>query len=426
MRGSDVPAADAIATINRFGTALVSSTNAAEIFQLAGEAAHALAPDAMLFVSRLAADGVLMQGAWQHGLDGFIDPLKKSLGIDLMARTFSLARATPEECSRYLNSTLFHYKDGLYNLAVRTIPRQTCRAMEGILHLGSVYAIGFAWNKKHYGTLVLLFPEGKCLENAAAIETIVHLGSVGLQRVIAEDAMRQLQENRGRMLKLDALGMLAGGIAHEFNNLFAGLFGYIECARAKNPSPATDPLTDALACMDRATLMTSKLLTFSPGGAPVLQKAPLFPFAEEAVTSAIYGAGVSCTVMKTPELVECLYDREQLGPVLAEMGRNAVEAMPRGGELTLSAAMVTLPKDNPSALHEGTYIRLSLTDRGIGIPAGAMTHIFNPFFTTKPAHGGLNLAIAWSVLRRHGGGIEVESADGVGTTFHLFLQAGSA
>lgn len=531
-----------IAVINQFGTALVSSKNLSEIFELVGEAVHTLLPKAMLYTSKTAHDESYMQGTWQHGFDRYLETIKTIFGIDLFEKKFSLSGATSDELTLYRNGKLYHFEDGLYNLCVRTVPKLVCHAIEKVLSLGAAYAIGFAWNNKHYGALVILLPKGIELQNAEVIETIVHLGSVAFQRVLAEDAIKQSEtkyrtlvehshqgigiskrnriifanesllkilgfdsleeivkiplidfiateskdmivallhdreqnradsqefdykiirkdgqkrdisiksseivlngekciqssfiditelkladKNRNRMQKLEALGILAGGIAHEFNNLFMGIFGFIECAKGKiQQTAAIEDLEKALNCMDRARALTSRLITFSKGGAPILEHAPLFPFAADVLKTTINGSPVSYKIEKDHDLWQCLYDKEQLRQVLTAIVQNAVEAMPAGGDLLFSATNFPLPNDNCVGLHEGNYLRLSIADHGVGIPEKKLPHIFEPFFSTKPKGIGLNLAIAHSVLKRQGGSIEVESVLSRGTTFHLYLKA---
>jgi signal transduction histidine kinase len=175
--------------------------------------------------------------------------------------------------------------------------------------------------------------------------------------------------------------------------------------------------------MVRAKELTSRLLTFSKGGTPSLKCSPIFPFAEEVLKTAVNGAPIRCRIEAPETLWNCMYDEVQLRQVLHALTCNAVEAMPKGGELLLTAANVILDKTNRVYLSKGRYIQLTLADQGIGIPENELSHLFNPFFSTKPQGSGLNLAIAHSVLKRHGGSIAVESATGKGTKFHLYLKA---
>ena len=114
-------------------------------------------------------------GTWQYGFDRYLEAIKKIFGVDPLEKKFSLSGATPDELKQYRNGKLYHFEDGLYNLCIRTVPKPVCYAIEKVLSLGAVYAIGFAWNDKHYGALVIMLPKGNTLKNAKAIETIVHI-----------------------------------------------------------------------------------------------------------------------------------------------------------------------------------------------------------------------------------------------------------
>jgi signal transduction histidine kinase len=232
------------------------------------------------------------------------------------------------------------------------------------------------------------------------------------------------EENRSRMQRLEALGILAAGIAHEFNNLHMGIYGYIDCALTKTENAeVTAHLEKALSSIDRARLLTSRLITFSKGGAPALQCASVFPFIDEVLKSTVEGSGIRCSITVASDLGCCLYDPAQLRQVLQAMACNAMDSMPEGGDLLVSAMNKSLSKSNRMNLPEGDYVRIAIADNGVGIPEISLPGIFNPFFSTKPKGSGLNLAIAHSVLGRHGGGIEVASTVGRGTTFNLYLKA---
>ncbi len=526
--------------LKQFGASLVSSRNLSEVFNLAGKAFHALVPDAMLIMSKpVNGDVISMQMAWQFGCDRYLDAVKAILRVDPFQMTFSHSRATPEELLFFRDGKLHHLENGLRDFSLRVIPKPVCFALEKLLGIVEIHAMGLSWNDTLYGSLGILLPKGVTLENTPAIETIASLASVGIQRVMAEEAITQseaqyralveqshdgititrgnrivfanqsflrmlgydspddlatvpimdivapesretvlakrkqirtgpqefdaklilkngrvrdfnvatseivfngrkylqssliditerknAEANRITMQRLEALGVLAAGIAHDFNNLHMGIFGFIECAKVKidNVAAAAD-LDKALASMHRARELTSRLITFANGGAPILRCAPIFPFAEEVIRSAVDGSVVRCSIEVSGGLRRCLYDRDQLRQVLQGMVCNAIEAMPEGGDLLVSAANTTLSETSRMNLPAGDYLRLAIADHGIGIPEKSLPHIFSPFFSTKPIGGGLNLSIAYSVLKRHGGGIEVESTPGRGTTFNLYLQA---
>jgi PAS domain S-box-containing protein len=233
----------------------------------------------------------------------------------------------------------------------------------------------------------------------------------------AEEALQRAQ-------KLDSLGILAGGIAHDFNNLLGGIFGYIDLACGDSTEePVISSLSKALSCMDRARGLTQQLLTFAKGGAPVKKPAQLFPFIQEAAQFALSGSDVTCRIDVTPDLWVCNVDKNQIGQVIDNLMINAQQAMPMGGIIDLAACNVPQGAKRPPALDAGNYVKISVKDRGIGMPPELLPRIFDPFFTTKAKGHGLGLSTCYSIIHRHGGCIDVESEPGKGSTFYIFLPA---
>ncbi|MCM2283469.1 MAG: PAS domain S-box protein [Desulfobacula sp.] len=224
--------------------------------------------------------------------------------------------------------------------------------------------------------------------------------------------------------KMESLGTLAGGIAHDFNNLLSGIYGYLDLAQKKNKDPKiSDYLTRALNSSERAKNLTRQLLTFSKGGEPVKKIEPLTPFLQETTQFALSGSNVSCSFNIAPDLWTCDYDKNQMGQVIENIVINAVHAMPSGGSIDVTAMNVTIPENILSSLKPGRYVKISITDTGTGIPERYLSRIFDPFFTTKQKGSGLGLATSYSIVKRHGGIIEVESEPGRGTCFHAFIPA---
>jgi PAS domain S-box-containing protein len=236
--------------------------------------------------------------------------------------------------------------------------------------------------------------------------------------------LKPVAESSTTLNKLESFGMLTCGFAHEYNNVFMGLLGYIENAKSKiGNATAIRNLNQALEQLDRARELTSRLVTFSSGGIPDLQPRPLLPFAEEVVKTAIENSLYTCTSTRVPHLRNCFYDRSQLHRILLALIDNALDAMPSGGEIKLSAANDSLEEGNHAGLPAGDYVRFSISDQGAGIPGEILPRIFSPFFTTKPGGTGLSLAVALCILQRHGGTIQVTSTPGKGAAFHVYLRA---
>ena len=235
---------------------------------------------------------------------------------------------------------------------------------------------------------------------------------------------RRIEEELHKTQKLESLGILAGGIAHDFNNLMCGVFGYIDMAREETrESKVTSYLSKAMNTIERARALTGQLLTFAKGGAPIQKIDHLFPFVEETAKFALSGSNVSCSFNVPEDLWACNFDKNQIGQVIDNIIINAQQAMPAGGTIEVSARNITLEEKEHPVLLQGNYVKISITDTGIGIPKEILSRIFDPFFTTKAKGHGLGLATCYSIIKRHGGCIDVESEPGKGSTFHIYLPA---
>jgi PAS domain S-box-containing protein len=248
------------------------------------------------------------------------------------------------------------------------------------------------------------------------------IGVLGTYEDITE--RKQMEEELYKAQKLESLGLLAGGIAHDFNNLLAGIFSHIDLARAASKDGVvSNHLSTALSAIDRARNLTGQLLTFAKGGAPVLETGDLSPVIRNASNLALSGSNVSCALNIPDGLWSCDFDKNQIGQVIDNMIINARAAMPAGGTILISAMNISLKAGEKGALQPENYVKISIHDDGTGIPEEVLPKIFDPFFTTKQKGNGLGLAICHSIVKRHGGWIDVESAPGKGTTFHIYLPA---
>jgi PAS domain S-box-containing protein len=235
-----------------------------------------------------------------------------------------------------------------------------------------------------------------------------------------------LEEEQLKTQKLEAIGTLAGGIAHDFNNLLQGVFGYISMARMMHDEKqkSLDMLEQAEKALHMAVNLTSQLLTFSKGGKPLTEKIALRPVIENSAKFALSGSRIDCKLEIDKELWTVEADAGQIGQVIQNLVLNAEQAMPMGGIITVAARNVHSPeKKLPIALHQGNYIELSVKDSGIGIPEHYLPKIFDPYFTTKDKGSGLGLTTCYSIIKNHGGLIDVKSKLGEGTTFLVYLPA---
>jgi len=248
-------------------------------------------------------------------------------------------------------------------------------------------------------------------------------GYHGMTREITE---RKLHEKeRLKMEKLESLGALAGGIAHDFNNILSGIMGNVSFAQMLlDPAHRSYALLNqAEKASERAAELARQLLTFARGGEPVKRVISVQECVNETVTLVLRGSNIK-GVVDFPDLLHTIEaDAGQINQVIHNIVINASEAMPDGGAILVTAQNETLPDENALFLPGGTYVKLSFSDQGCGIPDEDLKRVFDPYFTTKGAGKGLGLASAHSIVRRHGGSINARSAVGSGTTITLRLPS---
>lgn len=246
------------------------------------------------------------------------------------------------------------------------------------------------------------------------------IGVLGTYEDITE--YKQFLQSQERAQRIEALGNLAAGIAHDFNNLLQAVLGFLDIAKFKSDDPKIkEYLSKASSAIEQAKGLTYQLLTFAKGGEPNLERLPLFPYVIDQVRLALRGRQVDLILEPPREELWADYDKTQLAQVIHNIVNNAMEAMKGAGKLRLYSS--SLEVKNHSSLPEGKYVRLSVEDSGPGIRQEILDKIFDPFFTTKETGHGLGLAICYSIIKRHGGHIEVETELGKGSTFHIYLPA---
>jgi two-component system, cell cycle sensor histidine kinase and response regulator CckA len=247
----------------------------------------------------------------------------------------------------------------------------------------------------------------------------------GLRRTLraSEEQLRQVH-------KMEAIGRLAGGVAHDFNNVLTAIFGYTDLLLEQfdQSDPRRHDLQEIRKSAERAAALTRQLLAFSRR--QVRQPRVLDLNAAmsniEGLLAPLVGADISITIRPAPDLWPVLADPGQIEQVLMNLAANARDAMIEGGELTLTTRNEVV--DEPGlrfrpGLRPGEYVRLEVRDTGSGIPKEVRNHIFEPFFTTKEEGKGtgLGLATVYGIVKQTGGGIYVDSEKGEGTRFSIYL-----
>lgn len=273
------------------------------------------------------------------------------------------------------------------------------------------------------------------------LETLVHARTTELRKANREldrevRERRQAEEERTRLheqlsdaRKLEALGRIAEGVAHEFNNSLMMINGYGELLKSKLPQDDSvqQDLTRLIEAGERATSLTQKLLAFSRKqvlNPEVISLHDLLEGGAQAIRPLLDGS-ITLRTEHASQSVSVKADRSQIEQVLVNLAGNACDAMPEGGELTLRAETVMLDRtpDGPTGAAV-RYARLSVEDTGRGIDEGLIETIFEPFFSTKQDNRpGLGLSVAYGIMRMHGGWVAATAREGGGSVLSLYLPA---
>ncbi len=246
---------------------------------------------------------------------------------------------------------------------------------------------------------------------------------------IAEAGRRKLVEEQLKANKLESIGILAGGLAHDINNSLTAMLGNIVLAGrvAGDYEAVLRRLAEAeVACL-KARDVTQQLLTFAKGGLPVKKNVSIGPLLREWASFALAGSKAACEFAIAADLPPVDIDEGQISRMISNLLINAQQSMPHGGLVTIRAEHCYLGSEQINAeglpLQPGNYVRISVQDKGTGIPKRDLPKIFDPYFTTKQTGSGLGLAGVYSIIKNHDGHITVESEVGVGSTFCVMLPA---
>lgn len=259
----------------------------------------------------------------------------------------------------------------------------------------------------------------------------------------SEESLRQseakrilLQRQLAQAQKLEALGRLAAGITHDFNNILEVIHGNADLLRQETgapPSQAQARVQLILQAADRATNLTRQLLVFSRGQVLVLRPLNLNVVVAQATAllQRLVGVQVTIQLRLDSDLWNVMADATQINQVLMNLCLNARDAMPTGGALEIQTSNVIVAADVVERLAEsspGPHVLLSVRDWGIGIPPDVLERMFEPFYTTKinPQGTGLGLSTVYGIVKQSGGFIDVTTEMGSGTTISVYLPRTTA
>jgi two-component system, cell cycle sensor histidine kinase and response regulator CckA len=249
------------------------------------------------------------------------------------------------------------------------------------------------------------------------------------ERELADHARRDLEQNLRQAQKMEAVGRLAGGVAHDFSNVLAVVLGYSDLlVRDLPPGDArlrecADGIVEAA---HRAVGVTRQLLTLSRKKLLRPEVLSLNKVVQDLgkLLGRTLGERIEVTSRLGEDVWPVVADSDQLAQVLLNFAVNARDAMPEGGPIEIATANAELAEGAPDlGLPPGRFVTLSVKDAGCGMTEEVRTRIFEPFFTTKDSGTGLGLATVYGIVRQAGGAVRVDSAPGAGSTFTVYLPA---
>ena len=249
-----------------------------------------------------------------------------------------------------------------------------------------------------------------------------------LETVQAEKDQMTLELRQAR--RMETIAALSGGIAHDYNNLLTAIIGNLSLALSliDKHSEITKLLDNAHRASLVAKELTQRLITFSKGGSPIKETIYPTPLIKTATEFTLSGSNVKCEFTLPDDLVSIAVDKTQVGQAIHNIVLNAIEAMPQGGTLTVSAGNID-NHDLPADLLPGRYVKIVIADQGLGIRPEDLEKIFDPYFSTKALGSdkgtGLGLSIAYSIIKNHDGDIAVNSRLGQGTDVAIYLPESS-
>lgn len=264
------------------------------------------------------------------------------------------------------------------------------------------------------------------IERAEAEDQLLELNATLEARIEARTKeLREAQEALLQSQKMEAIGQLVSGLAHDFNNVLAAVVGAFELIqrRISEPEKVRSFATAGLDAADRGARLTAQLMAFSRSQRIQLRPLLVCGVIDEMtdMLARTLGTTINVEYRKNPAPVPVLADAIQLEMTLLNLAINARDAMPEGGKLTI-ATTVKLVTDDPE-LREGQYVELAVSDTGVGMDETTVRRALEPFYTTKPAGKGTGLGLAqiYGSARQAGGTVRIESTVGVGTTVRVLL-----
>jgi len=358
------------------------------------------------------------------GIGKFTENITKLIGKHPVGLTYKVK----DESLNYLcDSKLHTYDEGLYGVALKSIPEIVCKSIENLLNVKNIYTIGFTKEGHLFGNVIISTKKGAVgIKDHGIIETFIKQASIAVQRRQAEEAKQALEAQLLQSQKLESIGTLASGVAHEINNPLMGMINYAELINSRIKD---DTLKEFSAGIieegDRVAKIVRNLLSFARQDKESHSPAQIKDIIEASLSligSVLRKDQITLSVDIFEGLPSVKCRSQQIQQVIINLLTNARDALneryPDYNENKI-VKISAKPHENDRA----GWIRTTVEDHGNGIPEEVVERIFEPFFTTKPRDvgTGLGLSVSYGLIKDHYGELSVESEPGKFSRFHIDL-----
>jgi signal transduction histidine kinase len=241
--------------------------------------------------------------------------------------------------------------------------------------------------------------------------------------------MKRLNDEVNRINNLESIGILSGGLAHDFSNVLNIIYGNITFVKmlAEGNAALVEPLTDAEEACERAKELGTRLQAFSQGNTPFREQFTLPALIEDAARVLFKGSRITHIISAPDDLLPLEADPRQIRQLFENLLTNAKDAMPDGGTVKIAIESCEVDAKKGLPLRSGPFVCITIQDNGTGIPMANLQKIFDPYFSTKDTYSqrgmGLGLSICHAIMMRHNGHVFVESSVEIGTRVTLYLPA---
>jgi signal transduction histidine kinase len=400
------------------GLRLLELAPGEDIYQVIGERLREIVGDAMVAVCHYDEEAERIHVRSLLGLGSLSDALVAALGrtIDNFAVTL-----TPEIASDLRQGRLVTLGGSLHELVNRALPELACRGIERLLRVDSVHAIGFVRRGRLLGSMALVTRQGGRPVNLPLIEAFTTQAAVALERHLAEQERHQIEEQLRHSQRLEAIGTLAGAVAHDFNNMLTVILSLSAMAAQELPEgmPQREDLEEIQRAAQRAERLTRQLLTFARRQVMRIETVDLCEVVRSirGMLGRLLGEDIEVRIELEESPARVRVDVGQIEQVIVNLATNARDAMPRGGLLRIRV----------EAQRDANQVLLTVSDTGRGMDAETRRRALEPFFTTKEAGRGtgLGLSTTYAIVEQFGGRLALESAPGAGTTVSIYLPVAS-